>query len=284
MTAFLRRFAHLLRRRRAERELAAEIELHRQMAREELVSSGMSAEEAERAARRAMGNVTLAREDAQAVWTAPWIEGLWQDVRYGATSLRRSPGLVLVSALSLGLGIGLNAVLFMTVSMIYRHQPTMLDPDRVVGVEPGNANQFSYPDYRDLVRSRIFTDVLGFRTTGMNLGADTGIRHATVAVVTPNFFDLLGVEMALGGTFPAGDAAPEREPRMAVVTHGFWQARLRGDAGAVGESIVLNGEPFTVVGVLQDDYRAVFGWVGPQVYVPASTFTCRRSTSGEARV
>ena len=108
-------------------------------------NDGLAGSDAARAAGRVMGNTLLAREDARAVWVAPWLDGLWQDVRHGVRSLRRSPGLVVVSALSLGLGIGLNTILFMGISTVYGHQPTMVDPDRVVGVEPGYANQFSYP-------------------------------------------------------------------------------------------------------------------------------------------
>ena len=129
----------------------------------------MPENEAARAVSRAMGNTTLAREDARALWSYPRLESIWQDVRHGVRSLRRSPGLVVVSALSLGLGIGVNAILYMGASRVYRHRPTMAEPERMVGVEPGNANQFSYPDYQDLVRSRIFADALGFRTTGLNL-------------------------------------------------------------------------------------------------------------------
>jgi len=273
MTIFLRRLAHLLRRPRVERELADELQFHRDMARQELESSGMSAEDAERLARRVMGDVTLAREESREVWMAPWLEGLWQDLRHGVASLRRSPGLLVVSALSVGLGIGLNILLFMVANMVYGHQPTMREPDRVIGVEPGNANQFSHPDYQDLVRSGIFADALGFGTAGLSLGSADAMRHVNVAVVTSNFFDLLGVEMSLGGTFPPGAAAPAREPRMAVVTYDFWQARLHGDARAVGETLILSERPFMVVGVLPEGYRSVFGWVGPQIYVPVSSFT-----------
>jgi putative ABC transport system permease protein len=207
------------------------------------------------------------------MWIAHWVDGVWQDVRQAARSLRKSPGLVAVSALSLGLGIGLNAILYMGISTIYAHRPTMVEPDRMVGVEPGNANQFSYPDYQDLVRSGVFEDALGFRTEGLNLGSGDEVTRVAALAVTPNFFQVLGVDAQVGRTFSSVDAVPEREPRLVVVTAGFWRTYLGADPTAIGESLVLNGEPFTVVGVLPDTYRAVTGWIGPQLYVPLSKLT-----------
>ena len=270
MSVHLRRFANLLRHRRAERELAEELQFHREMAERDLHRSGVPENEVAAAVSRAMGNMTLAREDARAVWISPWLEGLWQDIRLGVRGLRRSPGLVAVCALSLGLGIGLNAVLYVSASTIYRHQPTMADPDRMVGVEPGNANQFSYPDYRDLLRSSIFADALGFRTTGLNMGSRDGVMHASVLAVTANFFDVLGVKAQVGRTFSATEAAAEREPRMVVITHAFWRSRFGSDPAAIGESLILSGQSFAIVGVLPESYRAVTGWVEPQMYVPLS--------------
>lgn len=273
MSTLLRRLGYWLRGKRAVAELEEELQFHREMAEHELRQDGSSAPEAARAARRMIGNTLLAREDARAVWIAPWLDGLWQDVRHGARSLRRSPGLVVVSALSLGLGIGLNTILFLGISTVYGHEPTMVNPDRVVGVEPGYANQFSYPDYKDLKESGIFADVLGFRTSNMNSGASGRVIPVSLLVVTGNFFDVLGVRAQLGHTFTAAEAAAERNPRLIVVSADYWRNWLRGDPAAIGESIVLNGEPFTVAGVLPDDYRAVFGWIGPQLYVPVSRFT-----------
>jgi len=273
MTVLLRRLAYLLRLRRAERELEDELQFHRQMAELDLRRSGVPVDEAVRTVGRAMGNSTLAREDARAVWMSPVLEGLWQDVRHGVRGLRRSPGLVVVSVLSLGLGIGFNAVLYMCANTVYRHQPTMADPERMVGVEPGNANQFSYPNYEDLLRSGLFVDALGFRTTGMNLSAGDRVIPVGVLAVTGNSFDVLAVDAAIGRTFSAAEAAPERDPRLAVVTHGFWQSRLRKDPDAIGESLILNGQSFSVVGVLPENYRAVTGWMGPQLYVPISALT-----------
>jgi putative ABC transport system permease protein len=206
----------------------------------------------------------------RALWSYPWLEGLWQDIRYGLRGLCRSPGLVAVSALSLGLGIGINAILYVSATTVYRHQPTMGDPDRMVGVEPGNANQFSYPDYQDLVRSGIFAGALGFRTTGVNLRSGDSVVPVSVLAVTANFFDVLGVHARLGRTFSATEAAAAREPRVVVITHAFWQRRLGSDPGVLGESLTLNGQSFAVVGVLREDYRAVTGWVEPALYVPIS--------------
>lgn len=202
-----------------------------------------------------------------------FLDGFQRDLRHATRGLLRSPGLLLVSALSLGLGIGLNAVLYMAINTIYWHEPTVGAAGRVVAVEPGNANQFSYLDYQDLQRTAIFDTAAGFRTSAMNLGSGADISRTGVMVVTANFFDALGIEAALGRTFGAGEAAAEREPRLAVVTTGFWRARLGGSPGAIGRTILLDGETFEVVGILPDDYRAVTGWMAPAVYVPVSRLT-----------
>ena len=273
MTPLLRRIGYWLRGRRAADDLDEELQFHREMVEQDIRRRGVSAADAQRAVRRMMGNTTLAREDARAEWVAPWIDALWQDVCHGGRSLRRSPGLVVISALSLGLGIGLNTILFMGITTVYGHEPTMVDRDRVVGVEPGYANQFSYPDYRDLESSGIFADAVGFRTGSLNMGASGRVTPTSLMVVTADYFDVLGIPTQVGRPFSAIEAAPERNPRLAVVTASFWRNWLRGDPAAIGESLVLGGEPFTVVGVLPDDYRAVSGWIGPQIYVPVSRFT-----------
>jgi predicted permease len=254
-------------------DLDADIRDHIERETEDNIGRGMSPEEARLAALRKFGNVMRTQEDTRAVWIPAWLEGLWQDIRHAARGLRRSPGLVTTSALSLGMGIGLNAILYMGANTVYRHQPTMAEPDRMVGVEPGNANQFSYPDYEDLLKSAIFADALGFRTAGLNLGSPDGAAPIGVLAVTANFFDVLGVDAQVGRTFSAMEAAPEREPRMVVLTHAFWQNRLRADPGVIGESLILNGQPFAIVGVLPARYRAVTGWMGPPLYVPLSRST-----------
>src|SRR4026208_1642919 len=100
MSAFLRRLGYWLRGRRAADELDEELRFHREMAEPDMRRDGVSASEPQRVVRRTMGNTTLAREDARAEWVAPWIDALWQDIRHGVRSLRRTPRAVGVCARS----------------------------------------------------------------------------------------------------------------------------------------------------------------------------------------
>jgi predicted permease len=202
-----------------------------------------------------------------------WIESLWEDIRRGLRGLAGSPGLVAVSAASLGLGIGVNALLYMGVSTIYFHQPTMARADRVVGVEPGNANQFSYRNYLDLQSVDSFDAVVGFRTSSLNLGSGDRVTPVGILNVTANFFDALGITVMQGRTFSAAEAVAERDPRLVVVTFAFWQGRLQADPNVVGRTLTLNGEPFTITGVLPERFKAITGWMAPQLYVPVSRLT-----------
>ena len=202
-----------------------------------------------------------------------WIETVAQDLRYGTRNLRRAPGLVAVSVLSLGLGIGLNLSLYAGVTTIFRHQPTMMDPVRVIGIEPGNGRQFSYQNYRDLRDSGILSDVVGFRMSAMNRRVGDAFERLSVLVVTDNFFDGLAVRARFGRTFSASEAAPERAPRAIVLDHPYWNARFGADPNAIGRTMILDGETFTVVGVLPEDYKSVTGFMAPSAYVPVSALT-----------
>ncbi|MFN2446171.1 MAG: ADOP family duplicated permease [Vicinamibacterales bacterium] len=202
-----------------------------------------------------------------------WIETLAQDLRYGARNLRKAPGLVAVSVLSLGLGIGLNLTLYAGVTTIFRHEPTMTAPADVVGIEPGNGRQFSYQNYRDLRDSGRFADVVGFRMSAMNRGVGGELERMSVLVVTDNFFAGLGIRTRIGRTFSGGEAAPERSPRAIVLDYPYWHARFGADPRATGQTMILDGEPFTIIGVLPEDYRSVTGFMAPSGYVPVSALT-----------
>ena len=198
------------------------------------------------------------------------LDPLLQDVTRAARVLRASPGLLIVSVLSLGLGLGVNLTLFSALRAIFFYTPSILSPDRVVGVEPGNSNQFSYLNYRDLRQSRIFETVAGFRRVSFNLRGRDQVERVNGLAVTANFFELIGIRMAIGRPFTEGEAAAERQPRIAVLSHRFWQRRFNGDPAIVGGQLTLNNASFDIVGVLPASYRAVTPVEDPDLYVPLS--------------
>ena len=126
---------YVIRQRQFERDLAEEIEFHRAMAQQELERNGVPGASAEDAARRAIGNTTLAREDSRAVWIWPWLESLWQDAAYALRNLRRQPGFTAVVVLVLATVIGLHTTLVTVIAgVVLRPWPGVQDAHRVVAV------------------------------------------------------------------------------------------------------------------------------------------------------
>src|SRR5688572_14566270 len=191
-------------------------------------------------------------------------------MRHAFRSLRRSPGLVVISVLSLGLGLGVNLAVFSAVRAIFFYEPTLTDPSRVYALQPGNSNQFSYLNYRDLQASGIVEAAIGSRGVALNIRNGTATERVDALAVTPNFFDFVGLPVALGRTFSEAEALPERQPRVAVLGHTFWLRRFNADPAVVGRELTINGEAFAVVGVLPRDFRSVRMLDDTGLYVPIS--------------
>src|SRR5262245_58104624 len=183
--------------------------------------------------------------------------------------LRNNPCFTAVAVIALAFGIGVNTLLFSVFNAILLQQPSSWRPERLVYIEAGNGNQLSYPNYRDLAQSQAM--VAGYQMTGVILRTGEAIDKVGAMTVTGNFFDVLRVPLALGRTFTTEEAAPERAPTLAVVAHNFWRRRLNADPGAIGRTINLNGQTFTVIGVLPKDYRPLTGLAGPDLYLPLSS-------------
>jgi predicted permease len=197
------------------------------------------------------------------------MHSVFADLRHASRTLKASPGLVVVSVLSLGLGLGVNLTLFTAIEGIFWYEPTIAEPERVVSVQPGNSNQLSYLNYRDLRDSHIFESVAGYRRMGVIFRGEGPAESLSGIVVTPNFFEFLGVPLAAGRPFSEAEAMPERQPRMVVLSHRFWMRRFGGDTTAIGRELTLNGESFAVIGVLPE-VRPVAMLEDPDIYVPIS--------------
>ena len=150
----------------------------------------------------------------------------------GLPRTAKGSGLVVICVLSLGLGVGVNLMLFSLLSAMFFDQPTIASPSEVVGLEPGNSNQLSYLNYRDLKDSGIFESVFGYRRTELSLRTGEMTQRVAGLAVSGNFFDGLGVRAQFGRVFTDAEASPEREARVAVASHAFWRRTLDADPHA----------------------------------------------------
>jgi len=232
----LRKLNYLLHRRRAEAELAEELEFHR------LMNKEMDGNP------RAMGNTTLAREDARAVWIRPWLESVWQDVAYALRNLRRQPGFTMVALLTLGTAIGLNASLFTVFNRIALHPWAVKDAAHLVRLQNGRG--FSLEEYRDLsAQADMFNGVAAKGDHEIEFGEDRATGRIPCSVVSGNYFRLLGVEMELGrGFLPEEDRSDAPEP-VVVLSNAFWLEHYAGDPQIIDKQIRIDGREFTIVGV-----------------------------------
>ena len=267
------RIAHWRATRRAAADLAEEMETHRQMAERRLRESGISAADAASASRRAMGNITLAHEDARAV-SVPWsFETWWQDVRYGVRMLRKNPGFTLVAVVTLALGIGANTAMFSVVNTVLLRPLPYAAADRLAVIWTADPSRnihesaTSYPTFTDWrTQSRHFADMAFWRTHEGNLFGAGEPERVTGAQTSANLFALLGVNPVLGRTFTPDDER-NRAP-VVVLSHRLWQRRFGADPAAIGRTIEIDRRPLEIIGVMPDGFY--FPTRNIQHWVPAS--------------
>ena len=198
---------------------------------------------------------------------------LWQDLRYAARMLLKSPGFTGIAIVSLALGIGANTSIFSFVNAVLLRPLPVTEPERLVFVyNSSRASQYnvsSYPDYVDYRdKNEVFSDTAASSGITVSLNSDDQTEAISGLIVTGNYFDVLGVRAAVGRTFlPEEDRTPGAHP-VAIISHGLWQRRFAGDPNAVGKQLLMNGQSFTVVGVAPMNFNgAEVGGIS-DVYVP----------------
>jgi len=271
MRRILRRLVHLLRHRRMAAELAEEMEFHRALAQRELEESGLRPAAAGHAARRAMGNETQAREAARAVWLAPWLQSVGQDMTYAMCGLRRDPFLALTATLTLAVCIGANTAVFSVADSVLIRPLAYPNSDRIDWISERSGSRQEdigvAPDYFYLrSENRIFEDVASFVPATVNWTGVETPEQLNVAFVSSSFFRVLGMRPMSGRYLAADEEGPDA-PAVALVSYSFWRNRLAGDAGAVGKKIALDREPRTVIGVMPQGFDFPRG---AQVWLPSS--------------
>ncbi|HEY2461434.1 MAG TPA: ABC transporter permease [Candidatus Acidoferrum sp.] len=259
--SLLSRLAGLLKIRRLERDVEEELRAHLEMRAQDNVAAGMSPQEARYDAQRRFGNSTLLKEDTRAMDIVGWIETTGQDLRYAARMLRRSPGFTIVAILTLALGVGANTAIFSIVNAVLLHSLPYPDPDRLVRIffnEPGvglRDVRFSKPELDDLLtRAGVFEDVSPIYEGSENL---TGVKQPErIDGVNGSFsyFSMLGVIPQIGRLFGPQDFAPGFAP-LAVISDGLWRRAYGADPNVLGRTIRIDGDPFTIIGVLPRGFR-----------------------------
>ncbi|HWO02785.1 MAG TPA: ADOP family duplicated permease, partial [Blastocatellia bacterium] len=201
---------------------------------------------------------------------------LLQDLRYGARLLLKKPGFTLTAVLTLALGIGANTAIFsLTDKLLVRSLPVK-DPQQLVlinsvSVSPhfvGNA--FSYPDFSDYrAQNEVFSGLAAFNTAELELKTNDQVERVPSEYVSTNYFDMLGVAAASGRTFsPEEDGAPGSQP-VVVISDAFWRKRFGADPNLIGQTVMLNGFPLTVIGIAARDFNGMILEEPTQLWVPA---------------
>src|SRR3989441_8668165 len=260
MRQLVRRLLYFVRQRKLEADLADEMHFHREMKQRELERDGMSQAEAARAARREIGNVTLAREDARAVWIWPWLESVWQDLRIGMRTLAKHPGFTTVAVLTMALGIGANTAIFSLLDASLFRVLRVKDPQQLVflyDVLPNGRTSDGFPiqtfeGLRD--HNRSLSGIVAYDNSRVSVTIDGDPEMAPADFVSGSYFDVLGVSAVVGRTFTDADDGPGKEP-VAVISDAYWHRRFARSAAAVGKTIYLAKIPFKIIGVTSADFH-----------------------------
>ena len=274
MRSFFAKFANLFQGPRAERELAREIEAHLTMLQDDYEARGMSREEAKLAARRSYGSVEFAKDLHREARSYLWVENFIKDIRYGARNLLRAPAFTAVAVVALALGIGANTTIFGVVNTVLLRPLEYKDANRLVtllhnGTGPvATANYVDWRNQSGSFEAMGAADYWSPNVTPMD-GSDTGsAEHLLGLKVTQSLLPLLGVPPLIGRLFISGEDQ-EGADHEVILSYALWQRRFHGDPNILGKLVKLDGEGYSVVGVMPAKFKfAPFWAVHAELWAP----------------
>jgi predicted permease len=278
----LHRFRSFFRKPQLDRELDAEMAAHLELAIEENLQRGISPEEARRQALIGFGGTEQAKERHRETRSLPVLEILSQDLRYTMRTLRRDRAFALIAILILALGIGANIAVFSVVNTLLLRPLPFPDSQRLVwlaglhgkgGLSAITYNVGLYEEFRR--HNESFQEMTSFQTfwgsSEYNMTGHGEPQHVQAVMVADNFFRTLGVQPALGRIFLPTECAKGAAPTV-LLTHAFWRQQFGADPAIVGQTITLDKQAATVIGVLPAsfDFPSVF-WPGlrADIFIPA---------------
>jgi putative ABC transport system permease protein len=240
-------------------DLDEELAFHREMAQEHYLTLGHSPEESRRLAAIQVGGSSQIVDAYQDQRSLPMLETLIQDLRYGARMLRRAPGFTAAAVITLALGIGANTAIFTVVDAVLLRPLPYADPDRLVTIGDRNAEGMASTvgfltamDWRE--RSRTLEQIVLMRSWQPTLVSEAEAERLPAVRVSWNYFEMMGVQPALGRAFTADEDRPDKW-RVLILSDQLWRRRFGADPSVVGRTVVMNDREYRVVGVMPASFE-----------------------------
>jgi MacB-like periplasmic core domain len=267
---------NLFRKAQKDQELTDEIEAYLEMLIEQKIKQGLDPKEARRAALIELGGKDQVKEKVREARVGHLVETLWQDLRYGLQMLGRNPGFTAVALLSLALGIGANTAIFSLMDAVLFKMLPVKNPEQLFFLERGGASRnreegsrFSYAFFEQLRAQReTLAGVCAFDGSNrISVAVDGQVEVAHPQVVSGSFFVVLGVNAMLGRVLTDDDDKIPGGHPVLVISYNYWQRRFTRDPAIVGKSVVVNGHPYTIIGVTPPDFFGVTVGESPDIWV-----------------
>ena len=267
------------KRRRLEHELARELQYHIDRRVDDLLRTGLSEAEARREVALEFGGVSQVQEEARDTWVWTCLDNCGRDLRYAGRLLRRSPAFALTALLSLALGIGAATAIFSLVDQVLLRPLPVTEPDRLVYLKWrgsdltakwGSGSLMSYPLCRDLQDlQQVFDGVFCRYPTTVNLSTGQQATQFRGEIVSGSYFTVLGVTPHLGRLIDRSDDLQPGGHPVVVVSHSYWRNHLGSASGVIGQKVLVNNYPMTVIGVAPATFTGVDPLVPPAIWMPA---------------
>ena len=201
-----------------------------------------------------------------------------RDLRFAVRQLSKAPGFTIAAVTVLALGIGVNTAVFSLVNTLFFAPPAYAKPHEMVQLfsqdkkDPKKFRGFSYPTYLDIrEQNAVFSDAMSFNLALIGLGQKGDTRRAFGAIVSSNYFSVLGVPVARGRAFVPEEETPGRNTPVAIVSYSYWQKHDL-DPGVLGSQVFVNGRSFTIVGIAPKGFVGTMQVLSPEVWLPISVY------------
>jgi predicted permease len=254
----LRKLVILFRGTKFDSDLQEEMSFHQEQCEKELIADGIAPNEARYQAKRQFGNDTRLREQSHDL-AGFWFEGMLHDARFALRQLRKNPAFAATAILILALGICTSVAFFAFADAAMIKPLPYREPARLVhmyeSIPLGPRYHLSWPDYVDWKReNKVFSSFDVYENDGFMLTEAGGAKRVSGARTTAGFFRTLGVNPVLGRDFHSGEDEPSA-PAVVMLSYSEWQKRYGGRQDVIGQRVILDGEPNTIIGVLPADFH-----------------------------